>query len=242
MPPLASRGGREWAVAQHAIDPEKHVHVPDVYGVWTAKPWIVKQAAELNPYDSEYFFWVRPSRLRSLRRLVLTSGALFLSNSRSMQAVSETPASLTRSRAFPLSWTTSTSASRKTRSSSRQRRCHSRLGRITSRRRRLAALWIARTDCRVGGMEGKRVRWIGGIGRRGRLRRCKLACRGEPSPLFFFFLDLFGTDSLLGFFLFRFSAKEQPIWTQAARLNWQKIYVQVRPPFRPSFLASFPIS
>ena len=25
----------------------------------------------------------------------------------------------------------------------------------------------------------------------------------------------------------RFAGKEQPIWTQAARLNWKKIYVQV---------------
>jgi hypothetical protein len=59
MPPLQNLGGHAWAEAQHKIDPEKHVHVPDVYGVWTAKPWIVANAAELNPYGSEYFFWVR---------------------------------------------------------------------------------------------------------------------------------------------------------------------------------------
>lgn len=32
----------------------------------------------------------------------------------------------------------------------------------------------------------------------------------------------------------RFAGKEQPIWTQAARLNWRKIYVQVSPCL-PSF-------
>lgn len=65
MPPLDDLGGREWAVAQHNIDPERHVHVPDVYGIWTAKPWIVKQAKDLDPYHSEYFFWVSrtPPRL-----------------------------------------------------------------------------------------------------------------------------------------------------------------------------------
>lgn len=58
MPPLEKLGGYEWALAQHKIDPENNVHVPDLYGVWTAKPWIVKQAKDANPYHSEYFFWV----------------------------------------------------------------------------------------------------------------------------------------------------------------------------------------
>jgi len=60
MPPVQDLGGHDWAVQQHKMDPEQHVHVSDVYGVWTAKPWIVKDAAERNPYGSEYFFWVRP--------------------------------------------------------------------------------------------------------------------------------------------------------------------------------------
>lgn len=33
----------------------------------------------------------------------------------------------------------------------------------------------------------------------------------------------------------RFSAKEQPVWTQAARLNWPKIFVQVRLLSSPNF-------
>ena len=66
MEPLVNLGGRDWAIAQHAIDPEKHLHVPDVYGVWTAKPWIVQQAALLDPYLSEFFFWVRFPSLRIL--------------------------------------------------------------------------------------------------------------------------------------------------------------------------------
>lgn len=34
----------------------------------------------------------------------------------------------------------------------------------------------------------------------------------------------------------RFSAKEQPVWTQAARINWKRIFVQV---FLLSFLDRF---
>jgi hypothetical protein len=37
--------------------------------------------------------------------------------------------------------------------------------------------------------------------------------------------------------MMRFAAKEQPVWTMAARLNWKKIYVQVR---LFSFSSDFP--
>lgn len=63
VPPATTRpltlSGRPWAEAHNNIDPERGIHVPDVYGIWTAKPWIVKHAKDMNPYDSEYFFWVR---------------------------------------------------------------------------------------------------------------------------------------------------------------------------------------
>lgn len=58
MPPLLALGGKSWAEKQYQIDPEQRWHVPDVYGVWTAKPWIVRDASDRNPFDSEYFFWV----------------------------------------------------------------------------------------------------------------------------------------------------------------------------------------
>ncbi|KAI5481072.1 hypothetical protein MNV49_006258 [Pseudohyphozyma bogoriensis] len=64
MPPLQGLGGYEWALTQHKLDPEAFIHVPDVYGVWTAKPWIVQQAKNLNPYLSEYFFWVDAGAMR----------------------------------------------------------------------------------------------------------------------------------------------------------------------------------
>lgn len=58
MPPLVALGGKNWANKQYELDPEQRWHVPDVYGVWTAKPWIVRDASDRNPYDSDYFFWV----------------------------------------------------------------------------------------------------------------------------------------------------------------------------------------
>lgn len=58
MPPLLALGGKSWAEKQYQLDPEQRWHVPDVYGVWTAKPWIVRDASDRNPFDSEYFFWV----------------------------------------------------------------------------------------------------------------------------------------------------------------------------------------
>ncbi|SCZ92522.1 BZ3500_MvSof-1268-A1-R1_Chr5-2g07940 [Microbotryum saponariae] len=57
MPPLETLGGRQWAELQNSIDPEQNWHVPDVYGVWTAKPWMVQQVKDADYYNSEYFVW-----------------------------------------------------------------------------------------------------------------------------------------------------------------------------------------
>ncbi|KAL8277616.1 hypothetical protein RQP46_010048 [Phenoliferia psychrophenolica] len=46
MAPLVNLGGYEWAIAQHAIDPEKNVHVPDVFAAKEQPVWT--QAARLN--------------------------------------------------------------------------------------------------------------------------------------------------------------------------------------------------
>ncbi|KAK4700855.1 hypothetical protein P7C70_g5387, partial [Phenoliferia sp. Uapishka_3] len=64
MPPLVEIGGRNWALAQHALDPEAKIHVPELYGVWTAKPWMVKKATLLDPYLSEFFFWADAGAFR----------------------------------------------------------------------------------------------------------------------------------------------------------------------------------
>lgn len=176
MPPLASRGGREWAVAQHAIDPEKHVHVPDVYGVWTAKPWIVKQAAELNPYDSEYFFWVDAGGFRDPSITHSFSG-LPAQLDNIYERVPEDTLILS---ATTVPFEAGTDYVKK-----------ATLGGIMDRSDRLQGGWY--------GGKKSAVDWWD--------RETRKVTTVQAG-------------------LQRFSAKEQPIWTQAARLNWQKIYVQ----------------
>ena len=58
MPPVEQLGGKAWTETMNRIDPEVYKHVAGVYGTWTAKPWIVQHAKDLNVYNSEYFFWV----------------------------------------------------------------------------------------------------------------------------------------------------------------------------------------
>ncbi|BGP03443.1 Proteophosphoglycan 5 [Rhodotorula toruloides ATCC 204091] len=64
MPPLENLGGEEWAIRQNKMDPENWMHVHDIYGIWTAKPWLVNEVAKANPYDSKYFMWVDAGSLR----------------------------------------------------------------------------------------------------------------------------------------------------------------------------------
>jgi hypothetical protein len=39
------------------IDYEK-IHTPELYLLWLEKPYFIKKAIELNPYNSEWFLWV----------------------------------------------------------------------------------------------------------------------------------------------------------------------------------------
>jgi hypothetical protein len=39
------------------IDPEKHIHTPELYAIWAQKPYFVEKAIIMNPYKTEYFFW-----------------------------------------------------------------------------------------------------------------------------------------------------------------------------------------
>ena len=57
MPPIQALGGAEWAQAMEWSDPEQYKHVAGVYSPWTAKPWMVQQVKNSNPYNSEHFFW-----------------------------------------------------------------------------------------------------------------------------------------------------------------------------------------
>ena len=67
MPPIEALGGKLWSQRMNDLDPEKWKHVPGVYGPWTAKPWMVQHAKDLNPYASEYFFWVDAGGFREDR-------------------------------------------------------------------------------------------------------------------------------------------------------------------------------
>lgn len=43
---------------QHGLDPEKAIHYPELYAIWNSKSLMVKQVAEQNPFNSDFFFWV----------------------------------------------------------------------------------------------------------------------------------------------------------------------------------------
>lgn len=59
MPPMAAMGGREWSMAMNKLDPQRAEYHYGVYGPWISKAWMVKSVKDVNPYKSEYFFWVR---------------------------------------------------------------------------------------------------------------------------------------------------------------------------------------
>ncbi|GJN87830.1 hypothetical protein Rhopal_000785-T1 [Rhodotorula paludigena] len=176
MPPLQDLGGHDWATAQHKIDPEKHVHVPDVYGVWTAKPWIVKNAADRDPYGSDYFFWVDAGGFRD---------ASVTHTFHELPSVLSSLYSTLPSDTIMLAAT---------------------LGPFES-----GTEWVKdvkrtdemdRTDRLQGG-------WFGGK------KEAVQMWEREVQKV-----------TVMQSALQRFAAKEQPVWTMAARLNWQRIYVQ----------------
>ncbi|GAA6029993.1 hypothetical protein JCM8097_009205 [Rhodosporidiobolus ruineniae] len=176
MPPLQNLGGHAWAEAQHKIDPEKHVHVPDVYGVWTAKPWIVRDATERDPYGSDYFFWVDAGGFRdssiqhTFSALPSVLDSLYSSLPPDTVVLAATTVPFEPGTSFVKS--------------------------------------VARTDVmdREDRLQGG---WFGG-------KREGVEMWEEETR----------KVTVLQSAMQRFAAKEQPVWTQAARLNWKKIYVQ----------------
>ena len=44
-------------MAQHAMDPERKIHSPELYAVWAQKAFFVESAVHQNPFQTEYFFW-----------------------------------------------------------------------------------------------------------------------------------------------------------------------------------------
>lgn len=41
----------------HTMDPERKIHSPELYAVWTQKAWFVERAIEANPFQTDFFFW-----------------------------------------------------------------------------------------------------------------------------------------------------------------------------------------
>ncbi len=48
----------------HTKDPEKIHHSPELYAVWNSKPWMLKTALELNPFNSSFFYWMDIGSIR----------------------------------------------------------------------------------------------------------------------------------------------------------------------------------
>lgn len=61
----------QWRTEQYTLDPEKSIHVPELYMIWNEKFKFVERAIEYNFFDAELYVWmdigmVRDTRLRSL--------------------------------------------------------------------------------------------------------------------------------------------------------------------------------
>lgn len=52
--------GPELAVngPQHRMDPERHLHQPFLYAVWSTKAWLLNYTAHANPFSSSYFAYL----------------------------------------------------------------------------------------------------------------------------------------------------------------------------------------
>jgi len=46
----------QWKSHFH-MDPEKHIHTPELYAVWAQKAFFVERAIQKNPFQTNYFFW-----------------------------------------------------------------------------------------------------------------------------------------------------------------------------------------
>jgi hypothetical protein len=45
-----------WIEHSH-MDPERHIHSPELYAIWAQKAFFVERAIQLNVFDTDYFFW-----------------------------------------------------------------------------------------------------------------------------------------------------------------------------------------
>jgi hypothetical protein len=62
-------------IANHAVDPEKDIHTPELYAIWAQKAFFVEQAVHLNIFKTEYFFWCDFGAFRNpaINPVILTS-------------------------------------------------------------------------------------------------------------------------------------------------------------------------
>ena len=51
--------------AQHRDDPEKYYHSIDLYAVWAAKSFMLNRSTQLNPFRSQWFFYLDAGAFRS---------------------------------------------------------------------------------------------------------------------------------------------------------------------------------
>ena len=64
----------KWKAHWH-IDPEKHIHTPELYAIWAQKVFFVERAIELNVFSTDYFFWCDIGAFRnpSISNVILNS-------------------------------------------------------------------------------------------------------------------------------------------------------------------------
>jgi hypothetical protein len=60
--PIISPLREQFHTTQRALDlassdPDRERHIPSDYAVWNAKPFLLNEAANSNPFNSSYFFW-----------------------------------------------------------------------------------------------------------------------------------------------------------------------------------------
>ena len=62
---------KEQWIVQHSIDPEKHIHSPELYSIWSQKSVFVKTAISINAFNTKCFFWCDIGAFRSEEKMDL---------------------------------------------------------------------------------------------------------------------------------------------------------------------------
>jgi hypothetical protein len=66
---FSARYKDNYTTFQYAIDPEKDIHHPELYAIWNSKVVFLKETAESNPFQSEFFLWVDVGSFRANRHV-----------------------------------------------------------------------------------------------------------------------------------------------------------------------------